>query len=187
MTLNSSSRSRPGNEGAYRYLVERYQQRVVAVVYGMLGNREDAAGAGPGGLRQGLPQPRPGFQSRSSFYTWLYRIAVNLAIDFRRREWKKRNTEFEDSRMQNPHSVDPHPNHTAFSPSKTYENAELKTRIMAAIDKLPEDQRTVVVLREIEGLSYKEIAEVVGCPEGTVMSRLYYGRKKLQTMLAGLR
>ncbi len=69
------------------------------------------------------------------------------------------------------------------TPSQNYARKQLGAKIRAAIDTLPDDQRTAIVLREIQGLSYKEIAETVGCAEGTVMSRLYYGRKKLQSIL----
>ena len=67
------------------------------------------------------------------------------------------------------------------------ERSRLRDSLREAIDSLPKDQRAVVVLREVEGLSYKEISEVLDCPEGTVMSRLFYARKKLQSVLAEVR
>ena len=74
--------------------------------------------------------------------------------------------------------------HRADSPRKVVERKQLYKAIMDALEKLPEDQKQVVLLRELEGLSYKEIAEVMGIAEGTVMSRLFYARKKLQALLA---
>ena len=73
------------------------------------------------------------------------------------------------------------------NPGQTLERKELREKIRSAIDQLPDDQKTVIILREVEGLSYKEIADTMNCAEGTVMSRLFYARKKLQVLLADAR
>jgi RNA polymerase sigma-70 factor (ECF subfamily) len=75
--------------------------------------------------------------------------------------------------------------HTSNNPERNAEQEELKKLVMSEVDKLPEDQKQILILKEIDGLSYKEIAEVVGIPQGTVMSRLYYARKRLQEALEG--
>ena len=169
------------DQSAYKLLVERYQGRLYAVAYGVLQNREDAREVTQEAFIKAY-RNLPGFRRDSSFYTWLYRITVNLAIDFRRRAYRTRETALDETRItpDAAHHTGPRPLAT---PSQNYARKQLGAKIRAAIDTLPDDQRTAIVLREIQGLSYKEIAETVGCAEGTVMSRLYYGRKKLQSIL----
>ncbi len=169
------------DQAAYRLLVERYQGKIYAVAYGVLQNREDAREVTQEAFIKAY-RNLPGFRRDSSFYTWLYRITVNLAIDFRRKAYRGRETALDEARItpEDAHHTGPRPLAT---PSQNYDRKQLGTKIRKAIDSLPHDQRTAIVLREIQGLSYKEIAETMGCAEGTVMSRLYYGRKKLQSIL----
>lgn len=174
-----------GDSTAYRGLVEKYQGRVYGMVYGMLRNREDALDITQEAFVKAYNKLDT-FRLESSFYTWLYRIAMNLAIDLIRKRKRRGQTSFdeeiatrEDGAVAEIHHGD--------SPRRALERKQLYQRIMDAMEKLPVDQREVVLLRELEGLSYKEIAEVMDIPEGTVMSRLFYARKKLQKMLAGER
>jgi RNA polymerase sigma-70 factor, ECF subfamily len=171
-----------GDQSAYQVLVERYQTRVFAVAYGLLHNREDAREVTQEAFIKAY-RNLGGFRRDASFYTWLYRITVNLGIDFRRKAYRNRETILDETRVaadvDNPTSARPISN-----PGKSLERKRLGALIQDAIDQLPDDQKTVIVLREIEGLSYKEIAETMDCAEGTVMSRLFYARKKLQTLLA---
>ena len=136
---------RAGHEGAYRVLVERYQRRVTAVLVGMVRNQEDATEIAQEAFIKAYRNLHR-FESRSSFYTWLYRIAVNAAIDFKRREAKRRQTEFEDGRIQTDDAHEPHPGHSAFAPDKAAEREQVGRQIMAAIEKLPDDQRTAIIL-----------------------------------------
>lgn len=180
-------RVQQGDAGAYRVLVERYQQRLYAMLYGMLRNGEDAREVAQESFIKAFNN-LDRFRSDSSFYTWLYRIAVNLAIDTRRRHGKRTFAEYDDTRMHGDDGAGlPSRDPTHHSPGRRLERKRLMERIEWAIAQLPDDQRTAIVLREIEGLAYKEIAEVMECPEGTVMSRLFYGRKKLQELLADQR
>lgn len=174
-----------GDQGAYRLLVERYQSRVFAVAYGVLKNREDAREVAQEVFIKAY-RNLPSFRRDSSFYTWIYRITVNLGIDFQRKAYRKKETELDETRItpEDAHHTGPRPMAT---PGQSLMRKELGGRIKAAIDSLPDDQRTTVVLREIEGLSYKEIADATGVAEGTVMSRLFYARKKLQQLLADAR
>jgi len=175
-----------GETSAYRFLVERYQRRLFAVLYGMLHNREDAREVAQDSFVKAYNH-LDRFRFDSSFYTWLYRIAVNLAIDLKRRHSSRPHAEYDDARQHDePGALDSR-DHTAFSPGHRLERKRLLEHIEAAIAELPDEQRQAIVLREIDGLSYKEIAEVMECPEGTVMSRLFYGRKKLQELLADQR
>lgn len=171
-----------GDATAYRGLVERYQGRIYAVCYGMVRNPEDARDLAQDAFVKAYKNLAR-FELRSSFYTWLCRIAMNVSIDMLRRQ-KVRKAELFDEGIATKDSggvlsMAHHKN----DPGRALERSRLKEKIAAALDELPEDQRQVVVLREIEGFSYKEIAEVMGIPEGTVMSRLYYARRKLQVAL----
>ena len=171
-----------GDAAAYRGLVERYEQRVYNVVYGMVRNQEDARDLAQDAFIKAYKNLHR-FRLESSFYTWLYRIAMNVCIDFHRRR-KLRRTEIFDEGIGARGSdgmIDPI--HRKLDPGKDLERKQLREKIMAALDELPEEQKQIIVLREIDGMSYKEIADVLDIPEGTVMSRLFYARKKLQAAL----
>jgi len=172
-----------GDATAFRGLVEKYQNRVYGMVYGMLRNREDARDITQEAFVKAYKN-LGSFRLESSFYTWLYRIAMNLAIDHVRKRKRRKTTSFEDEIGARDETGAIDEIHHQDSPRRALERKQLYVRIMEAMDKLPEDQRQVVLLRELEGLSYKEIAEVMAIPEGTVMSRLYYARRKLQQLLA---
>lgn len=175
-----------GDQGAYKTLIQRYQGRIYAVAFGLVHNAEDARDVTQEAFTKAY-RSLPTFRRDSSFYTWLYRITANLGIDHQRRQTRKlkRETVLDETRLtpEQAHHTGPRPSAT---PGQNLERKQLADRIRAAIDQLPPDQRNVIVLREIEGLSYKEIAETIGCAEGTVMSRLYYGRRKLQQILRDL-
>ncbi len=175
-----------GDQGAYRTLIERYQGRIYAVAFGLAHDAEDARDIAQEAFTKAY-RSLPGFRRGSSFYTWLYRITANLGIDHQRRKTRKlkRELQLDETRLtpEQAHHTGPRPSAT---PRQNLERKQLADRIRAAIDQLPPDQRNVIVLRELEGLSYKEIAETLDCAEGTVMSRLYYGRRKLQQILRDL-
>lgn len=119
-----------------------------------------------------------GFESRSSFSTWLYRIAANLAIDFWRREGRYNVLRGEDAE----HELNKLP--SACGDSFTAANrSELGERLGKALQQLTPEHRAVILLREVEGLSYDEIGEALQCPRGTVMSRLHYARNRLRGIL----
>jgi len=116
------------------------------------------------------------FEGRSSFYTWLYRLVLNLCLDMRRRDRSDREVEWSEERLPAPGEADG-------GPAGALERSEIRKRVAAAIETLPDVQRETLVLREVEGLSYKEIADALGISKGTVMSRLHYARKKIQRIL----
>lgn len=171
-----------GDGTAYRGLVEKYQARVYALVYGMLRNREDARDVTQEAFVKAY-RNLDSFRVDASFYTWLYRIALNLAIDFMRKRRRRESGGFDegiatrddDGAIADMHSED--------GPSRQLERKQLFTKLVDALEQLPDDQRQVILLREVEGLQYREIADVMGVPEGTIMSRLFYARKKLQQLL----
>ncbi|MBX2797428.1 MAG: sigma-70 family RNA polymerase sigma factor [Myxococcales bacterium] len=172
-----------GDGTAYRGLVEKYQNRVYSMVYGMLRNREDARDVTQEAFVKAY-RNLESFRLEASFYTWLYRIAMNLAIDLTRKRKRRENAGFDEEIATRDEDGGIAEVHQSDSPSRALERKQLFQQIMTAMEGLPDDQRQVILLREMEGLSYKEIAEVMEIPEGTVMSRLFYARKKLQKLLS---
>jgi len=173
---------RGGDGTAYRGLVERYQGRIYAVIYGMVRNREDARELTQEAFVKAY-RNLGSFRLEAKFSTWLRRIAMNVSIDHLRRQKLRRTEEFDEGIASRDQGVISLAHHRE-DPGRNLEQKRLRERIFEAMDSLPDDQQQAIVLREIEGLAYKEIAEIMGIPEGTVMSRLYYARKKLQALLA---
>jgi RNA polymerase sigma-70 factor (ECF subfamily) len=171
-----------GDGAAYRGLVERYQGRVFAIIYGMVRNREDARDLAQDAFVKAF-KSIGNFRRDAKFTTWLTRISMNVAIDHLRRQ-KLRRTEVYDEGIASRDSDGVISlSHHRHDPRRDLERKRLNARIFQALDELPEDQRQVIVLREMEGLSYREIAEIMEIPEGTVMSRLFYARKKMRDAL----
>jgi RNA polymerase sigma-70 factor (ECF subfamily) len=173
---------RAGDADAYAELVRRYETRIIALLLGMVRNREDARDLAQQAFIKAY-RNLDRFRGSSSFYTWLYRIAFNLAIDFKRRKKNRPASEYDDGRSTSEASDLVFGRPGDENPHRDLARSRLRAVLEDAIAQLPKDQRAVVVLREVEGLSYKEIADVLDCPEGTVMSRLFYARKKLQDIL----
>lgn len=174
-----------GDRESYRPIVTRYQNRLHAMVLGMVRNNEDARDITQNAFIKAY-ENLPTFRIESSFYTWIYRIAMNLAIDHCRKGKRRKTSAFDDTvapRDDDGNLLDQAPSDNA---QKALQRKELRTLIFKALDDLPEEHREVVLLREIEGLSYKEIADIMDIPEGTVMSRLFYARKRLQIALKDL-
>src|SRR5262245_2834944 len=119
------------------------------------------------------------FDGRSSFYTWLYRVAANTAMDWRKRERHRRHAPLPEG----PEGDDAVPSAEA-GPERSASQRELAARIDAAIESLPEKYHEILVLREVEGLSYEEISERLGMSKGTVESRLFRARERLREKLA---
>jgi RNA polymerase sigma-70 factor (ECF subfamily) len=166
-----------GDMSAFQELVSRYQQKIFMVILGLLRNREDALEISQETFLRAYRKINS-FQGGSSFYTWLYRIAVNMAIDAQRR-LKRNPMEFRESMD----GVLEERNEVAKDPFADVHDKQLRVKLSQAINDLTPEHRSVIVLRTMEGLSYKDIGEILGCSEGTVMSRLHYARKKLQEKL----
>lgn len=170
-------RAKAGDSQAFGILVERYQRRVVGVAMAVVHNQDDAIELAQETFVRAF-ENLPKFESRSSFSTWLYRIAANLAIDFWRREGRHTVLHGEDADIEL--SKLPSTQGDSFREAT---RTELSERIREALRELTPEHRAVILLREVEGLSYDEISEVLQCPRGTVMSRLHYARSRLRSIL----
>jgi RNA polymerase sigma-70 factor, ECF subfamily len=180
-------RAQVGEQDAFRKLFERYHRRAYAVAYGVVKNKEDALDVVQDGFVK-VHKHIGNFQGTSSFYTWLYRIIMNLAIDHVRRRRHARGLEYDDRVGRDGENIAGEsalvPRILDANPAKTVVRKELLERIQGALDELPEYHRAVILLREVEGLSYEEMAQILGVPKGTIMSRLFHARKKMQAVLS---
>jgi RNA polymerase sigma-70 factor (ECF subfamily) len=166
-----------GEMSAFEELVSRYHQKVYMVSLGLLRNRDDAMEVAQEAFFRAYRKINS-FQGGSSFYTWIYRIAVNISIDTQRRQ-RRNPLDFRESMD----GVMEAQNEVAKDPFTDVHDRELREKLTKAINDLTPEHKAVIVLRTIEGMSYKDIGQILGCSEGTVMSRLHYARKKLQDKL----
>ena len=166
-----------GEKSAFQELVSRYHQKVYMVSLGLLRNRDDAMEVAQEAFFRAYRKINS-FQGGSSFYTWIYRIAVNNSIDTQRRH-KRNPLDFRESMDGVPEAQ----NEVARDPFADVHDRELREKLTKAINELTPEHKAVIVLRTIEGMSYKDIGQILDCSEGTVMSRLHYARKKLQDKL----
>jgi RNA polymerase sigma-70 factor (ECF subfamily) len=176
-------RCQAGDSSAYNELVTRYRSKAFTMIYGMVQNEQDAWDLAQEGFLKAWRSIHR-FKGESSFYTWLYRIMTNVTIDSLRRKGIHGESEFDDRIA--PANVEPGSRTTPSSvplPHKKLEQIEIRQRIDDAISKLSPEHRAVIVMKEIEDLQYSEIAEILNCSIGTVMSRLFYARKKMQSLL----
>lgn len=180
-------RVQEGDQAAFRTLFERYHRRAYAVAYGVVKNKQDALDVVQDGFVK-VHRHIDSFQGTSSFYTWLYRIIMNLSIDHVRRRRNAKGLEYDDAVGRGDEDVAGDgtllPRILDGNPGKTVIRRELLGRIQKALEELPEYHRAVILLREVEGLSYEEMAEILEVPKGTIMSRLFHARKKMQAELS---
>ncbi len=174
------ARAKKGDRDAFGSLVKRYERRVIGVAFAVVHNQDDALELAQETFVRAYENLQS-FESRSSFSTWLYRIAANLAIDFWRREG--RHNVLRGQEAENELSRLPSARGDSF---RFVAQSELGTRLSEALNQLTPEHRAVILLREVEGLSYDEISEVLQCPRGTVMSRLHYARDRLRGILKDL-
>lgn len=173
-----------GKMDAFDELVTAYRGNVYAMIVNMVRNEADAWDLAQDTFVKAW-KALPKFEARSSFYTWIYRIAHNVTYDWLRKK-KVQGDELDDLNSGQIDMAAPTAPKFDPKPDQAMANSELGQRIAVAIEQLSDDHRSVILLREIEGLSYDEIAKVTECSTGTVMSRLYYARKKLQDTLKDL-
>jgi RNA polymerase sigma-70 factor (ECF subfamily) len=186
--LEAVTRAASGDHEAFRVLVERYQGRAHGLALRILRDEEQAKDVVQEAFLKAY-RTLDRFEGRSSFYTWFYRVVTNLCIDAKRRAPAGRAVEWDDAQAlavpvgSGLDAVDPASQH-ARSPAGELERAQLREAITRAIDALPEDARRTLLLREVDGLDYAEIAACLGIPKGTVMSRLHNARRRVRALLA---
>ena len=181
--LQLVARSQAGDTAAFSELVTRYRSRAFSMIYQMTRNEQDAWDLAQDGFVKAWKSIGR-FRGQSSFYTWLYRILMNVTIDSLRRKHIASGTEFDDAvglrEIEPGAATAPR---VELQPVEKISDQEIRRCIDAAIEKLSPEHRAAIVMREIEGLEYSEIAAAMECSIGTVMSRLFYARKKLQALL----
>jgi RNA polymerase sigma-70 factor (ECF subfamily) len=180
-------RARDGDGEAFRLLFERYHRRAYALALGMVKNPDDALDIVQDGFVK-AHRYLDRFEGNSSFYTWLYRIVMNLTIDHIRKHRKARNVDFDDTvaRAGDEDSVAEEtllPRILGQNPGKALVRKEIRAQIADALDRLSDNHRAVLIMRELEGLSYEEMAQVMECSKGTIMSRLFHARRNMQRFL----
>src|SRR5690242_2006039 len=126
------------------------------------------------------------FEGNSSFYTWLYRIVMNLAIDHLRKHRRVSPVELDEQQLNAATDDTLLPKLLGGNPGRALMDKEIRARIDAALAELSENHRAVLVMRELEGLSYEEMAQAMNCSKGTIMSRLFHARKNMQRRLVDL-
>jgi RNA polymerase sigma-70 factor (ECF subfamily) len=177
-------RCQAGDIEAFEPLVEKYRNRVWRVAYQLVRDREEAWDVAQEAFIRAF-QSLGSFRGQSAFYTWLFRIVVNLATD-RVRQRAARGRALGGDQVSDSELAASVPDDPAARPDDEAARRQLHTRIAAALDALPPNFRTIIMLSDVEGLSYREIAEVLRIPMGTVMSRLHNARKRLQKLLTPL-
>ena len=171
-----------GDRAAFQKLVVRHQRRAFAIALGLVRDEQDAREI----VQEAFFRVHKGlgtFNGGSSFFTWLYRIVTNLAIDLMRRP-SRRDTELDDRRDQDESQIPLLSRIDGADPYEFVRRGELARQLQAALDALPPYHRGVILMREVEGMSYEEMAEAMNVSKGTIMSRLFHARQKLQRALA---
>lgn len=178
------ARAQSGDLRAYDELVNRHRGRIFAMVRNMIHNEADAWDLSQEVFVKAW-QALPRFEAKARFSTWLFRIAHNVVYDWTRKRKIESAGEFNDEIFDRG-QIDPLASTApagAEAPDASMEHGELRMKIQSALQKLSPEHRESVILKDVQGLSYKEIADAMDCSIGTVMSRLFYARQKLQSLL----
>lgn len=176
------SQARTGSTEAFRLLVERHQRRAFAIAIGLVRDENDAREI----VQEAFLRVYRGlesFEGTSSFFTWLYRIVTNLAIDLMRKPSRRETEPLDHAALDENGEGLLLARIDGADPAAAVRRGEIRRRIQAALDELPPYHRGVIVMREVEGMSYEEMAVAMGVSKGTIMSRLFHARRKLQRAL----
>ena len=174
-----------GDATAFEELVARHRDKIYARAYSMMRNEEEAIDLSQEAWVKAWQRLNQ-FHGESSFGTWITRIVFNLCLDQLRKQ-KRQRTESIEEMDEESGGVERHMPVVTINPTAGLERAELRERIDKALAQLSHEHRTALVLHEFEDMEYKEIAKAMGCSIGTVMSRLFYARRKMANLLANLK
>ncbi len=178
--------ARRGDRDAFRTLFERYHRRAYALAFGVLRHQDDALDVVQDAFIK-AHKYLDKFEGNSSFYTWLYRIVMNLAIDHLRKHRRVKPVELDDQHLEERAGDDTLlPKILGGNPGRALMDKEIRARIDQALGELSDNHRAVLIMRELEGMSYEEMAQAMGCSKGTIMSRLFHARKNMQRQLVDL-
>jgi len=175
--------SQRGVTKAFEELVARHRDKVYARAFSMMRNEDDAVDVSQEAWVKGWQRLKQ-FQGDSSFLTWMTRIVINLSLDALRKQKRQRAESIEELEDE-AGGVERQMPVVTTNPTAGLERTELRQRIDKALSQLSYEHRTVLVLHEFEELEYKEIAKRMQCSIGTVMSRLFYARRKMAALMAG--
>jgi len=181
--LDLVRRAKDGDLGAYDDLVRKYQERIYATVYHMTANHEDANDLAQETFIKAYSALKS-FKGDSSFYTWVYRIAVNKTINFLKQRRNRPHMSLNDIDFNAENDPDMVALVSDKTPRRDVALTELQERLNAAMLKLSPVHRLVVTLHDVQGLSHEEIGKIMDCNVGTVRSRLFYARQQLQAYLS---
>ncbi len=170
------SRCQQGDQEALKEIFDKYHKKVYRIAYGVVRHREEALDIVQEVFIK-LFRSIKNFRGRSQFYTYLYRMVMNTAIDHARKVGKQFVSSLDEEGSYEPRDE------AEKGPERILLQKELEEKVKLAMDKLPAEQKAALIFRDVEGLSYQEMAEAMGCSIGTVMSRLHYGRKRMQESL----
>jgi RNA polymerase sigma-70 factor, ECF subfamily len=174
-----------GSTTAFEELVARHRDKIYARAYSMMRNEDEALDLSQDAWVKGWRRLAQ-FHGDSSFVTWMTRIVINLCLDQLRKQ-KRQRTESIEALEEDGGGVERQMPVVTPNPTEGLERAELRQRIDRALGQLSHEHRTVLVLHEFEEMEYKEIAKRMKCSIGTVMSRLFYARRRMASLLAGLK
>jgi RNA polymerase sigma-70 factor, ECF subfamily len=179
------SASKRGEMSAFEELVGRHRDKIYARALSMVRNEDEAVDLSQEAWVKAW-QRLVQFQGDSSFLTWMTRITINLCLDHLRRQQRVR-TESLDQMDEESGGVERQMPLVEAKPEEQMDRSTLRRRIDSALGQLSHEHRTVLILHEFEGLEYKEVAKRMGCSIGTIMSRLFYARRKMAVLLSELK
>ncbi|MCO5045728.1 MAG: sigma-70 family RNA polymerase sigma factor [Verrucomicrobia bacterium] len=180
------ARAQAGDEDAFGELVKAFHGRVFGVIYRMVSNAEDARELAQQTWVKAW-QRLGTFKGDAQFFTWVYRIAVNTALDQGRRATRRREVSLDEEPGREPQAAVEWQAPDEGRPDRQLEREEVRKAFEAALDGLAAEHRMALILREVEGLSYREIAQAMRCRVGTVMSRIFYARRYVQDRMKDVR
>ena len=174
-----------GDKAAFDLLVLKYQSRIISLVSRFVRNHADAQDVTQDAFLKAY-RALPNFRGESAFYTWMYRIAVNTAKNFLALQVSRRTSDMEQDASEMEQIDDTAALKDMDTPEHLLLTTEIQETVIKAIDALPEELRTAITLRELEGMSYEDIAVAMACPIGTVRSRIFRARESIDKLLEPL-